>query len=200
MFFVKRKKKIEKISDILFSASFLAIIVLFFVILLSLTAGYFMFFDYFDEPRANIGNYHYESTEEYTPHGLPINLTDFEVEVMDYYYRKASGMQYPFLNHYTYVDSLADSVENPTQVITLSYEIWDSSIAFLLDRKEKSLQRKYGGEIADTELDYGAQKAYWIGNSLLLRYDGKLICFYGETPVNVLKSENCAAYMRQHFS
>ncbi len=193
---MKPNKKIEKISDLLCSATFLAIFVIFFVILLSLTVGYFMFFHNFDGPEANIGNYHYESTEEYTPHGLPINLTDFDVEVLDYYYRKSSGMLYPLSHHGTYVDSLA---ENPTQVITLSYDIWDSSTAFVLDRKEKSLQRKYGKEIVDAELDYGAQKAYWAGNSLLLRYEGKLICFYGETPVELLDSEACAAYMREHF-
>ncbi len=89
-----------------------------------------LLFSSVDAPEGNIGTYHYESTEGYTPHGLPINLTDFGVEV----------------------------------------------------------------------LDYGAQKAYWAGNSLLLRYEEKLICFYGETPVELLNSEACAAYMRKHFS
>lgn len=159
-----------------------------------------LLFSSVDAPEGNIGTYHYESTEGYTPHGLPINLTDFGVEVLDYYYQNTNGMLYPLSYRGTYVDSFADSIKNPTQVITLSYDIWDSSVAFVLDRKEKKLQRKYGKEIIDAELDYGAQKAYWAGNSLLLRYEEKLICFYGETPVELLNSEACAAYMRKHFS
>lgn len=194
------KYKMEKIVDLLGSAVFLAIIVLFIIILLSLTVGFFGFFHYFDAPEANIGKYYYESTEDYTPNGLPINLINFNVEVLDFYYRKASGVHYPFLSHYSYIDSLADDIKNPTQIITLNYDIWESSISFLLDRKEKSLQKKYKGEIEEANFDYGSKKAYWIKDNLILRYESQIVCFNGNSPKNIIDNEICASYMRENFS
>lgn len=124
------------------SAVFLAIIVLFIIILLSLTVGFFGFFHYFDAPEANIGKYYYESTEDYTPNGLPINLINFNVEVLDFYYRKASGVHYPFLSHYSYIDSLADDIKNPTQIITLNYDIWGEFYQFSIGQKRKKFTEK----------------------------------------------------------
>lgn len=79
------------------------------------------------------------------------------------------------------------------------YEVWLNRHASALEKKEKALQKQYNSEYIEAIQEYGADKAYWIGDNLVLRYDNCVILFKEDTTRSVLDSEACAAFFRKYL-
>ncbi len=61
------------------------------------------------------------------------------------------------------------------------------------------MQKQYNSEYIEAIQEYGADKAYWIGDNLVLRYDNCVILFKEDTTRSVLDSEACAAFFRKYL-
>ena len=61
------------------------------------------------------------------------------------------------------------------------------------------MQISRDGEIGPADYDYGADKAYWIGDNLVLRYTDELILFDASSTKDLLDSEICAAFLREKY-
>ena len=87
------------------------------------------------------------------------------------------------------------------KAVTLDYGIWygnegqlDNQLAALLKR---SLFSK--GKLGLADYDYGASVTQWLEGRLILRYDGCIICFYDDTTLSLIDSEEAAAFLREKF-
>lgn len=148
-----------------------------------------------DDPMTYKDRSYYVSSGNYDGEQY-IDLTDLNVECLDYAYSGFSGNSYPLYTHDHIFLSTIDTIEDPTEEYTLSYSVWRSPIFFFLDMKEKSLKNDYDGTVEKTALDYGAKESYWLGDELLLRYDGHLLLFDEDTTKALIDNETCAEFMR----
>ena len=197
---VRKMENPKKLGDYLFSATFLVIFLILSLILCSIVLGLFIFIHHVDTPEPNVGNHYFKATEtSYSSNALPIQVVDLGIDVLDYYYTQWNTMVYPFHSHSHCTESFVNTLEEPTESIILNYEIWESSIPFFLNRAEKNLQKTYGKKTDETDLNYGAEKAYWLGDVFVLRYEDKVICFADTSPVDMLRSEDCAIFMSNDF-
>lgn len=169
-----------------------------------MTTGTFAFAEFIqnDEtmnPSANIGEWHYEQKDYIPDDQLPIVLEDLGVETQPYRYNRI------IINHNMrstqgeYIDSLADSVENPQQINTLHYEVWQSDDAKELDKRVKQLQKRYSTDTdAAASYDYGAE-ATWLGDNLMLRYEDCVLLFHDDSTKELLDSAGSAEFFRETF-
>ena len=148
-----------------------------------------------DEPMTYKGHTYYVTSGLYDGEQY-IDLADLNVECLEYGYSGFNWNSYPLYNHDQIFLSTIDTMEEPTEEYTLSYSVWKSPIFFFLDMKEKSLKNDYQGIIEETKLDYGAQESYWLGDALLLRYDGCILLFDKDSTKELLDNETCAEFMR----
>lgn len=151
-------------------------------------------------PSANIGDWYYAPQENVSTEAQPFDLEDLGVEIMPYRYQSAIISDGLFTDHGIYIDSLANDIEHPEKILTVEYEVWLNRHASALEKKEKALQKQYNSECIEAIQDYGADKAYWIGDNLVLRYDNCVILFKEDTTRSVLDSEACAAFFREKFA
>ena len=193
-------KNPKKIGDYVFSTTFLVIFLFLSLILSSMIVGLFIFIDHADAPEPNVGNHYFKATEtSYSLNALPIQVVDLGIDVLDYYYTHWNTVVYPFHSHSHCTESFVDSLEEPTESLILKYEIWESAVPMFLNRAEKHLQKTYGERAEETTLNYGAEKSYWLGDVLVLRYEDKVICFADTSPIDLLLNEKCAAFMCNDF-
>lgn len=202
----KLKKIGEQASTIAISATFLTILV---VGLVTILLGTVLWFSMFansspEQAESKTAQYPYHQVlEGEQPGGLPVMLEDLGVEALEYRYVKGGGFVGPITTSSNCIDSMVDNVEAPEKEFTLNYTVWRQEtikLPFLLSLTEKTLQISRDGEISQANYDYGADKAYWIGDHLLLRYADKLILFDASSTKELLDSEACAAFFREKFA
>lgn len=139
---------------------------------------------------------YYPTSEVVAPNKTLPTLSDIGVEMQEYAHMSASSNSYPFMTHSKLVLSTTDSVTEPTNLSTVVYETFKSSVEPILDYKEKSLRKKYDNNFVDAELDYGSKSAYWLGDRLVLRYDGRLLVIDSEPSRSLIDTELFANAMR----
>lgn len=196
-------------GDITWNASVFAVI---FLIIMGLIGGV-MFLYMFNESseqveaeyRAEVQERTYADIEYFPAEDEPcydgeyyIDLADLGVKQLAYQHTTL-GYGGDF-SYYTdeRVLSTIDDLKAPTEVYTLHYDVWRGRRSQkALDKKEARLKKEYGGEAVAAELDYGAAEAFWLGDTLFLRYEeGYLFQFYGDSTRELLESQACADFMR----
>lgn len=150
-------------------------------------------------PAPNANGRYYKPFDEVSVQ-LPITLENIGVGALPYRYASCMTGHDLMSDRGVYVDSMVDRLGTPKQVWTLSYEIWRIPVKGLLDRKETQLQKRYGEKTAETDYDYGALHAYWIGEQLLLRYEDVIVFFHAETTREAIDNNSCADFMRDAFT
>lgn len=157
-----------------------------------------------EQAASNTMQYPYHQVSEGEQHGgLPVMLEDLGVEALEYRYVKGGGFVGPITISSNCIDSMVDNVEAPEKEFTLNYTVWRQEtikLPVLLSLTEKTLQVSRDGEISQVNYDYGADKAYWIGDYLLLRYADTLILSDASSTKELLDSETCAAFFREKFA
>ncbi|MBQ2036152.1 MAG: hypothetical protein II218_09620 [Peptococcaceae bacterium] len=142
--------------------------------------------------------YDYVQPEQIDTGEAPLTLEEFGVTIQKYRYfhAKENGEI-----GYRYVDSTNTGIENMDKAVTLDYGIWygnegqlDNQLAALLKRSPFSK-----GKLGLADYDYGASVAQWVGGRLILRYDDCIICFYDDTTLSLIDSEEAAAFLREKF-
>lgn len=140
------------------------------------------------------------ASEVISPNKKLPTLSDIGIEMQDYAHMSTSINDNPFIYHSTLVLSTTDSVTEPTKLSTIVYEIFKSPVELILDHKEKALKKYYDNDFIDAELDYGAKSAYWLGDSLILRYENQLLIIYSETSRDIIDNSSFANAMRDKLS
>lgn len=151
-----------------------------------------------NDSEPNIGAWYYAPSDQISVEALPITLEDLGVATLPYRYESAIIQDNITVDRGTYIDSQADQIEAPTQVVTLSYDVWMSTQVKALNKKEKQLQKKYGKPMT-AHYDYGANSAYWMEDCLLLRFDNCIILFYEESSKELLNNEVCDNFFHNEF-
>ena len=146
-------------------------------------------------------DWRYRQIEAADTTGFPVSLEALGVDPLEYYYTRHVVFDMPFADRSRYIESFADDAEAARHVVTLQYQVWESHLPFLLSWKEYLLRGACGTR-TETIYDYGAKETYWLGNHLLLRYDGAVALFYiGDDAAekSLLDSERAATLIRESF-
>ena len=142
--------------------------------------------------------YDYVQPEQIDTGEAPFTLEDFGITIQQYRYFHVKEFN---KIGYRYCDSTNTGLDDMEEAVTLDYGIWhgtegqlDNQLAALLKR---SLFSK--GKLGLADYDYGASVAQWLEGRLILRYDGCIVCFYDDTTLSLIDSEEAAAFLREKF-
>ena len=126
-----------------------------------------------------------------------IDFSDLDIETLKFSHYDNEIEKEVGIKCWKEYNSMIDNIENPTVEYTIHYDLWYSKYKFFVDRKEKAILESYDGDIVATELDYGRQNAYWLGEQLVIRFNDKnLLIFHSDTTEKLLKSKACADFIR----
>ena len=152
-----------------------------------------------EDPKANIGQWYYAPIEETSAEALPLTLADLQSEQLPYRYVSAQETEGISSSHGSYIESQADDIDAPQNIVTLQYEVWESNQTDVLDGQEEKLQKTYQTR-ADVQYDYGTQNAYWLDEHLLLRYDNKVVLFYQAADNSLLNTPSAGTVLHDIFA
>ena len=142
--------------------------------------------------------YDYVSQENVDTGEAPLTLEDFGVTIQQYRYfnAKENGKI-----GYRYCDSTNTGLEDMKEAVTLDYGIWYGTEGQLDNQLTTLLKLRFGvaGRTSLAKYDYGASVSQWLEGRLILRYEDCIICFYKETTLSLIDSEETAAFLREKF-
>ena len=142
--------------------------------------------------------YDYVQPEQIDTGEAPLTLEEFGVTIQKYRYfhAKENGKI-----GYRYCDSTNTGLDDMEEAVTLDYGIWHGTEGQLDNQITTLLKgaRYSNGQIGKTDYDYGASVSQWVGGRLILRYDDCIICFYDDTTLSLIDSEETAAFLREKF-
>ncbi len=143
--------------------------------------------------------YDYVKQETVDTGEAPLTLEDFGVPVQQYRYFqvKENGKI-----GYRYCESTNTGLEDMADAVTLDYGIWYGTEGQLDNQMTTLLKRGLGsaGNMPLADYDYGAGVSQWIEGRLILRYEDCIICFYKETTLSLIDSEETAAFLKEKFA
>ncbi len=188
-------------GNILFSAFFIILLCIGAFLLITFTIAFFGAMNEagkpeYQSPESLPASYFEFQPEDYSSKEW-LDFQDLNEGIYQYGTISVAEGGFPGMNHATVLFRTADNLENPTMEKILDYAGWTSDMALLLDLKEKSLKKKV--EPVALEADYGAQRAYRLGDTLVIRYPNRLFRFHENTTRELVESEACAAFMKQEY-
>lgn len=142
--------------------------------------------------------YDYVKQETVDTGEAPLTLEDFGVPVQQYRYFQVKENS---KIGYHYCDSINTGLDNMEDAVTLDYGIWYGTEGQLDNQMMTLLKRALSdGRTGKTDYDYGASVSQWLEGRLILRYADCIICFYDETTISVIDSEEAAAFLKEKFA
>ena len=142
--------------------------------------------------------YDYINQEDIDTGDAPIILEDFGITIQQYRYFHVKEFN---KIGYRYCDSTNTGLDDMEEAVTLDYGIWHGTEGQLDNQMATLLKRSLGaaGRSSLADYDYGASVAQWLDGRLILRYDGCIVCFYDDTTLSLIDSEEAAAFLREKF-
>ena len=142
--------------------------------------------------------YDYINQEDIDTGDAPIILEDFGITIQQYRYFHVKEFN---KIGYRYCDSTNTGLDDMEEAVTLDYGIWHGTEGQLDNQITTLLKgaRYSNGQTGKTDYDYGASVSQWVGGRLILRYDDCIICFYDDTTLSLIDSEEAAAFLREKF-
>lgn len=197
------KSFVKQLINALFTSTALVIVILIFFFLSCSTIGLFIFIHYAGNTVTETLDglpYHETNGIGYTTDTY-IDLTDLGVDPLKYGHYSFRATDLPFFKHTTEIISEVDNLVSPDKQYILHYDIWRSSIPFILDIKEHSLL-KDSKKAQKSTYDYGSHKAYWLDNGeFLIRYDDNhILLFRANTTKELIDSNVCAEFIKNNMT
>lgn len=143
--------------------------------------------------------YDYIAQEQADTGEAPLTLEDFGVTMQAYRYfhvKENSKIGY------RYCDSTNTGLENMNEAVTLDYGIWYGTEGQLDNQMATLLKRGLGsaGKSILADYDYGASVSQWLEGRLILRYEDCIVCFYKDTTLSLIDSEEGAEVLKEMFA